>query len=115
MNCASLSPISTACYPGILKHRCSSLDAHGEKANLIAKENTLSIHTCKRVLKDDGIPQEEWESRIQEVNSKLKLSGKGLISERCEHTFSKTESDNIRIHTSSLGNLGFRPIFSPNE
>ena len=28
MNCASLSPISTACYPGILKHRCSSLDAH---------------------------------------------------------------------------------------
>lgn len=90
-------------------------DPLGEKANLIAKENTLSIHTCKRVLKDDGIPQEEWESRIQEVNSKLKLSGKGLISERCEHTFSKTESDNIRIHTSSLGNLGFRPIFSPNE
>jgi len=28
MNCVSLSPISTACYPGILKHRCSSLDAH---------------------------------------------------------------------------------------
>ena len=40
MNCASLSPISTACYPGILKHRCSSLDAH---AKSIAKTGELDL------------------------------------------------------------------------
>ena len=47
MNCASLSPISTACYPGILKHRCSSLDAH-ELLEGIGSTESLHIFISNR-------------------------------------------------------------------
>lgn len=89
-------------------------DPLSEKAKLITDEKSLSIDTCKRSFMENRIPEDKWEEKIQEADKKLKESGKGFISERCEHTFSQGEIE-ITEHPLPFGDVGFRPCFYPDE
>ncbi|WP_442960093.1 DUF7014 domain-containing protein [Pseudoalteromonas sp. ND6B] len=84
MNCASLSPISTACYPGILKHRCSSLDAHyrkGENGTAILECNKAFESVMKVIIHKQGWLYDASENATDssENKAKTKASASGLI------------------------------------
>lgn len=93
-------------------------DLIAEKADLIVNDRELPISAIKRVLNADGVPENQWEEKIQYVASKLKAENKGSISNRSEHTFSEQElkalEQNLEhVKADILGNTGFRAVFAP--